>query len=148
MEYDRPEEQSGLQEVSRNSMILAFFGWVPLTVPSSSSPSGETSTGTRTTIKNVLTCSICERKLDLLTFRRKEIELDPIKEHKEFCPLLVYARSGDGQGGMDGKDSWWDGSVLLRAGMEMPLGLDRKDVLGRIGRLLGGLEGGCTTGPD
>jgi hypothetical protein len=151
---------------------LAFFGWQPYRPTASSS--GSTLTITGSPVPDVLHCSMCDRKLGLSHFRAprhnttsgdthksagKGKVLDVVREHREFCPIRVYAAACsesneedqiEGGGAIDIDRPWWRSALLLRPEADSLGGsnmadvggvqthrLEKKEVLGRLRAILG-----------
>jgi hypothetical protein len=151
---------------------LSFFGWQPYRPTASGS--GGSPSSSKPPVPDVLHCTICDRKLGLSHFRlpgptTPSIEThDPkgkgrllgvIREHREFCPIKVYAAASESIEGdpidrgdvLDVELPWWRSAMILRS--EADRGgagntvapeerhggsrLEKKEVLSRLRAILG-----------
>ncbi|WWC62221.1 uncharacterized protein I303_104816 [Kwoniella dejecticola CBS 10117] len=115
------QRTSAQAEQSRESTLLAFFGWYPYH-PNSPSTSDHvvSPNSSDNNIKkgktDIIHCRICSRRIGLWTYTPTEKTndsdttagekgLDLVKEHSTWCPL--HHRHGQGQG-------YWESSYLLK----------------------------------
>ncbi|WWC88999.1 uncharacterized protein L201_003916 [Kwoniella dendrophila CBS 6074] len=108
---------SNPKPLSKQSILLSFFGWYPY-FPNSLSNSDhidQNSNSNSNGRTEIIHCRICKRRLGLWSFLQTqnndqtksvggEKELDLVGAHLSWCPLNV----------LPGEKNWWEGTLLLR----------------------------------